>query len=205
LSYNVVSRTGRGWLAWPGRDENDERIDIEDMTDKFEIRESVPRDLASIEELYPRAFPVEDLLPLVRELLREEQTVLSLVGIAERDPVGHGMFTLCGIAGSGGKAALLGPLAVDPAWQGQGLGKALVQTGLRLLEDAGTQQIFVLGDPAFYGRFGFKRDDGVAPPYALPEMWLDAWQSIRLESSGPALRGKLSVPQAWRRQALWAP
>jgi len=174
------------------------------MIDKIEIRESLPNDVALIEKLYPRAFPDEDLLPLVMELLREEPIVLSLVGIADNDLVGHVIFTTCSIAGRTDKVALLGPLAVAPAWQRQGIGSAIVRTGLRRLENAGMSQVYVLGDPAYYKRFGFEPDDGVAPPYPLAEEWRGAWQSLSLGSSKPDLHGKLSVPQPWRQHALWA-
>lgn len=174
------------------------------MIDKIEIRESLPTDVASIEELYPKAFPDEDLLPVVRELLREESIVLSLVGITDKTLVGHVMFTTCSIAGTTDRVALLAPLAVAPAWQRQGVGGALVRAGLRRLQDAGTNQVYVLGDPAYYQRFGFEPDGDVAPPYPLPEEWRDAWQSLSLRGTKPPPHGKLSVPQPWRQQALWA-
>ncbi len=175
------------------------------MIDKIQIRESLPYDVRSIEELYPNAFPDEDLLPLVRELLREELIVLSLVAIADEALAGHVMFTTCGIAGRTEKVALLGPLAVAPAWQRRGIGGALVRAGLQRLENARTSQVYVLGDPAYYRRFGFEPDDGVTPPYPLPEAWRAAWQTLSLGRHEPPLRGKLSVPQPWRRHALWAP
>lgn len=180
-------------------------FDDEDMIDKTEIRESLPNDVTLIEKLYPNAFPDEDLLPLVRELLREEQIVLSLVGIADKALVGHVIFTTCSIAGRTDKVALLGPLAVAPAWQRQGIGSAIIRSGLRRLENAGTNQVYVLGDPAQYRRFGFEADDGVTPPYPLPEEWRGAWQSLSLRGKKPPLHGKLSVPQPWRQHALWAP
>ena len=65
--------------------------------ERIEIRESVPGDLAAIELLYPEAFPEEDLLPLVRELLEETAVVFSLVGIVESSVVGNGIFTTCGV------------------------------------------------------------------------------------------------------------
>ncbi|MDJ0945758.1 MAG: N-acetyltransferase [Kiloniellales bacterium] len=175
------------------------------MIDKLEIRDCLPDDVTSIEGLYPDAFPDEDLLPLVRELLRDGPVVLSLVGIADKALVGHVIFTACGIAGSTDKVALLGPLAIAPAWQRQGIGSALLRAGLRRLENAGTTQVYVLGDPAYYGRFGFEPDHGVAPPYPLPEEWQGAWQSLNLRGDAPPRHGKLSVPHPWRRPALWAP
>lgn len=175
------------------------------MIDRIEIRESQPNDVAAIERLYPDAFPDEDLLPLVRELLREDSVVLSLVGISDRALVGHVIFTTCSIAGRTDTVALLGPLAVAPDRQRQGIGSAIVRAGLRRLENAGTRHVYVLGDPAYYGRFGFEPDHAVSPPYPLPEEWQGAWQSLGLRDSGPPLRGKLSVPRPWRRPALWAP
>ena len=174
------------------------------MIDKLEIRESRPNDLTLIEKLYPAAFPDEDLLPLVGELLNEEPIVLSLVGIADKALVGHVIFATCSIVGRADKVVLLGPLAVAPAWQRQGIGSAIAGEGLRRSKNAGMNRAFVLGDPAYYGRFGFEPDDGVTPPYALPEEWRNAWQSLSLHGDKQPLHGKLSVPQPWRHQSLWA-
>jgi putative acetyltransferase len=165
----------------------------------------VPGDLISIEVLYPDAFPDEDLLPLVRDLLQDARVALSLVGIIGSSLVGHVIFTTCGVAGSSDKAALLGPLAVTSAWQRQGIGSAIIRAGLQQLENASVTQVYVLGDPAFYGRFGFVPETRVAPPYLLPAEWRGAWQSTSLGSVKPPLRGKLSVPQPWLQPALWAP
>ena len=174
------------------------------MTETIEIRESMRGDVAALEALYPAAFPDEDLLPLVKDLL-EEPGVLSLVGIVEEAPAGHVIFTTCGIAGWTGTVALLGPLAVDPTRQRQGVGSAIVRAGVQAMEKAGASRTYVLGDPAYYGRFGFKPDDAVAPPYPLPEAWRSAWQSLGLGGDTPPPRGTLTVPQPWRRPALWAP
>lgn len=175
------------------------------MTDKIEIRESRPGDVAAIERLYPDAFPDEDLLPLVRELLREGPAVLSLVAMAGEVLAGHVIFTTCGLAGRPDKLALLGPLAVVPARQRQGIGSAILRAGLQRLVKAGTKRVYVLGDPAYYGRFGFEPEDDVTLPYPLPEEWQGAWQSLSLRGDQPPLQGALSVPQPWRRPALWAP
>lgn len=175
------------------------------MIDKLEIRESRPNDIVLIEKLYPEAFPDEDLLPVVRALLKEAPTVVSLVGIADKVLAGHVMFTPCSLSRRDDKVALLAPLAVAASWQRRGVGGAIVNAGLQRLENDGVALAFVLGDPAYYGRFGFAPDDNIAPPYPLPEEWRGAWQSLSLRSDTPPLSGKLSVPQPWRRQALWAP
>ena len=174
------------------------------MTDSLEIRESLPDDRALIEALYPDAFPDEDLLPLVRDLLREASITLSLVGMMNASLVGHIVFTRCGVAESSERVALLGPLAVPPSRQRQGIGSALVRTGLERQACAGVRQVFVLGDPVYYGRFGFMPEFDVAPPYSLPTEWRGAWRSINLAEAEPTCRGELAVPNPWQQPALWA-
>jgi putative acetyltransferase len=164
-------------------------------------------DLAAIEVLYQDAFPDEDLVPLVRALLANRDDVLSLVTRDRNgeDVTGHGAFTHCGIVGAEDRVALLGPLAVASARQGQGIGEALIRDGLRRLGEAGVQRVFVLGDPAYYGRFGFTTEPNVRPPHPLPEEWREAWQSISLNETKPSEPGTLSVPAPWRQPALWGP
>jgi len=172
---------------------------------EIKIRRHLPVDVRSIEDLYPAAFPDEDLLPLVRELLRDGQPVLSLVAIADRVLAGHVAFTMCGINKQPGELALMAPLAVAPDMQEQGIGSALVRDGLQRLSTENVVQVHTLGDPAYYERFGFRPEEGVAPPYPIPGEWRIAWQSIRLREGGSALRGELSLPRFWLQPALWAP
>lgn len=173
------------------------------MGDSLEVRESVFDDMVAIEALYPKAFPDEDLLPLVKELLRAEPFVLSLVGALGPSLVGHIIFTRCSVPECSGNAALVGPLAVAPAFQRQGIGSALIRAGLLEQERAGATQVYVLGDPAYYGRFAFEQELLVTPPYPLPEEWQGAWQSLSLTKTEPPCHGELSVPQPWQKPALW--
>ena len=69
--------------------------------DDLEIRESRADDLGSIETLYRAAFPDEDLVPLVRDLLDAGPAVLSLVGIRGSSLVAHIAFTFCTVGESG--------------------------------------------------------------------------------------------------------
>jgi putative acetyltransferase len=177
----------------------------EPMTGSIEIRASVNGDLPAIEMLYPDVFPNEDLLPLVIALLQEVTKMLSLVGTVGETLVGHVIFTTCGCAGTSSKVALLGPLAVATAWQNQGIGSAIVRDGLQRLENAGVTHVYVLGDPAYYSRFGFVPETRVAPPYPLPAEWKGAWQSIGLGNAEALRHGELLVPQPWLQPALWAP
>lgn len=175
------------------------------MTDRLEIRESTQGDSGAIESLYPEAFPDEDLLPLVRDLLRNASIATSLVAVVDSRIAGHGIFTKCGVEGSDLGVALLGPLAVAPTRQRRGIGSAIVRDGLGRMEGMGLNPVFVLGDPAYYARLGFLPERLVEPPYDLPAEWDGAWQSRRkvgMSAPGP---GKLAVPRQWRPRALWVP
>jgi putative acetyltransferase len=174
------------------------------MTGDLVMRAYRPQDAGAVAALYPLAFPDEDLVPLVRNLL-EGPDIVSLVAISGAALAGHVIFSKCGVGTKTDGAALLGPLAVSPDRQRQGVGGALIRAGLRQLEGDGVHLVCVLGDPAYYGRFGFQRETEVTPPYPLPEAWDSAWQSLHLGSQKQSLKGKLSVPEPWRRPALWAP
>jgi putative acetyltransferase len=175
------------------------------MSEETALRESTSDDIADLLSLYRNAFPNEDLVPLVRSLLTDAVSILSLV--AERDGklVGHIIFTDCSVSARTERVVLLGPLVVAAHLQKSGIGSALICEGLQRLKAEGAAQVFVLGDPAYYGRFGFVANRTVVTPYPLPVEWLSAWQSLRLNDLVDELQGNLSVPQAWNQPALWSP
>ncbi|MEO1282870.1 MAG: N-acetyltransferase [Pseudomonadota bacterium] len=175
------------------------------MVDDIGIRPSTPNDFSDLVQLYPAAFPCEDLLPLVMDLLQGENSVISRVALNGSDLVGHIAFTPCHVGEDSVKTALLAPLAVEPAWQRKGVGSALMRAGLQELKDDGFAGVFVLGDPTYYVRFGFRPEYDVKPPYALPAEWREAWQCQRLGDAGAAPRGELSLPDVWLRPELWMP
>ncbi len=172
----------------------------------FDIRTSAPGDLASIEALYADAFPDEDLVPLVRDLLDAPTGVLSRVAEHDGRIVGHICLTSATIGDCRRCVALLGPLAVDAASQRQGIGAALVRDSVSRLSEQGAAWLCVLGDPAYYGRFGFEAETAIEPPYPLAPQWRSAWQSLPL---GPAPQippsGRLVMPAIWMRPSLWTP
>lgn len=175
------------------------------MLEEIEIRESQKEDWTSLEKLYPDAFPDEELRPLVRVLIQDDMTALSLVAMTEQTVAGHVIFTHCSVAGNLDKGALLGPLVVSPALQKQGIGTALVRDGFERLVMAGINQVYVLGDPAYYQQFGFEPETDVSPPYPLADAWRAAWQSVNLQNPDRSIAGTLSVSQPWLQPALWMP
>lgn len=169
------------------------------------IRQSTAADLGALEEIYPLAFPDENLFPVVRDLFREDAQVLSLCALDGGAIAGHVGFTFCHVEAQAPAVALLAPLCVAPHWQKQGIGTALVNEGLKRLSTLGVPKALVLGDPAYYGRFGFAQEDDIAPPYPVPDEWRAGWQSLDLNDDGKTLSGALGVPGIWNDPTLWQP
>jgi predicted N-acetyltransferase YhbS len=80
---------------------------------------------------------------------------LCLTGWADDRLAGSIRFTALRIGGQPG-ALLLGPLAVDPDFAGQGCGRALIARGLEAARAAGYRLVLLVGDLAYFGKFGFK-------------------------------------------------
>jgi len=173
--------------------------------DRWKIRRTVAEDLPEILALYPKVFPDEDLRPVVSNLLRGEAAIISLVACNEAAIIGHVIFTLFDDRDEAAAGALLGPLGVMAEYQGEGVGGALVKEGFRQLAELGVRQVFVLGDPAYYGRFGFDAEPNVLPPYELPAEWTGAWQSLLLLGQVPLTAGPCTLPEAWMERSLWGP
>jgi putative acetyltransferase len=121
------------------------------------IRPETSADIDAIRDIIRQAFGQEEESRLV-DLLREGGYArLSLVATIDNDVVGHVMFSELSIATDNDAfpALALAPLAVTPAHQRRGIGSQLVREGLAACEDLGHRIVIVLGDPAFYSRFGF--------------------------------------------------
>lgn len=114
-----------------------------------------------VDTLYAAAFSEEDLAALVSALLALDAGVISVTARAHGALIGHGLLSLCGVEG-GGQAALLGPLAVSPGHQRRGVGGALIKAGVERARGSGASHVLVLGDPAYYGRFGFEPEHRIA-------------------------------------------
>lgn len=136
------------------------------------IRPATGGDVAAIDALLRRAFPAPDEARLVQRLCIDGDMVLTLVADDEETGALAGMVAFSRmavvIAGKPIAAVALAPLAVEAGYRRQGIGEALVQAGIAHLTDAGAMIAFVLGDPAYYGRFGFATEwaRGFASPYA---------------------------------------
>ncbi len=174
------------------------------MIQNLQIRKSCSKDMPSIRALYTKAFPDEDLLPLIGELLDNRDDILSLVGIINSSIISHVAFTICDIEATPHKVALLAPLCVTSSHQKNGIGIAIVKNGFEQIKAQQITCALVLGDPTYYSRLGFTTEKLISPPYPLPEEWSEAWQSIQLIKNTDSPNGKLHVPAPWRRPELWS-
>jgi len=87
----------------------------------------------------------------------------------------------------------LAPVAVMPGRQRLGIGGALIRKGYRLLAAKGFSIIFVLGDPAYYARFGYDR--AAAMPFESDHVG-PRFTALRLNESAPR-GGKVRYPAAF--------
>ncbi|MCK5769819.1 N-acetyltransferase [Algiphilus sp.] len=107
---------------------------------------------------------------IVIALRRAGALSVSLVAEVDGDVVGHVAFSPVTVSDGSAHWYGLGPVSVLPAHRNAGIGAALVEAGLAALRDRGAAGCVVLGEPGYYGRFGFEcRPDcvleGVPPEY----------------------------------------
>jgi putative acetyltransferase len=121
------------------------------------IRAATPRDREAIRKVEEHAFGQPAEAGLVDALVAAGDTVVELVAEDEGQVVGHILFSRILVKGKSEEfpAVALAPLAVVPSFHGTGIGGALVREGHVRLKEAGEALSVVLGDPAYYGRFGY--------------------------------------------------
>lgn len=132
------------------------------------IRDATRADAVAISALHNAAFGGGAEARLVAALEADGDTIVSLVTEIEGAIVGHVLYSRMTVEADGKilPAAGLAPVGVFPHYQRLGLGSMLIRDGLARLSSLGIRIVFVLGDPAYYERFGFSAN--LAAPYASP-------------------------------------
>ncbi len=143
----------------------------------IEIRGEEAADRARIREVTELAFRGaahtcwrEHLL--VDELREAGALTLSLVAVSELGIVGHVAASRVTVSESTGEWFGIGPISVLPRCQRQGIGSRLMEAALSQLRAWGARGCVLVGDPGFYGRFGFQSDPSVVVPGVPPEVSL---------------------------------
>lgn len=174
------------------------------------IRREHPRDHDAVRAVHLAAFirdPVsgsvrapEDVVEarLVDELREDAGFLPDLSLVAELDDVvtGHVIVTRGWLEPVGAPVLGLGPLGVLPEAQGIGVGTALVHAVLAVAEAAGETLVTLLGEPAYYRRFGFRAAEelGVTSPVPL---WGRHFQARWL--AGPRTGGTFRYTEPFAR------
>ncbi len=142
------------------------------------IRGECPEDIPQITRVTEQAFcghPHSDWTEhlIILALRRAGALSVSLVAELDSQIVGHIAFSPVRCSDASPDWYGLGPVAVAPPMQRTGIGNSLVAQGLEALRSLGAQGCVVLGDPEYYGRFGFKsRPDCLFP--GLPPEYFQA-------------------------------
>jgi putative acetyltransferase len=106
---------------------------------------------------------------IVERLRGANALTVSLVAEEDGAILGHVVISPVTIDGRPGRWFGLGPVAVSPARQRDGIGAGLIRDGLDQLKANGAAGCVVLGEPAYYGRFGFLADDRLTYPGPPPQ------------------------------------
>ncbi|GAA1238449.1 N-acetyltransferase [Kitasatospora nipponensis] len=162
---------------------------------ELRIRVEEPADAPATRRVHMAAFPGPEEADLVDALRADPCWLpeLSLVAVDEGGlVVAHVLMTRLRVGD--GAALALAPVAVAPEWQRRGVGEQVVRAALAAAEGAGEQLVVVLGDPAYYGRFGFgpAAGHGVSGPYEVPD---EVFQVLTLPAYDGTPRGHCAYPE----------
>ena len=143
------------------------------------IRTAQAADRNAIHVVVERAFGQPLEADLVDRLATDGNVVLELVAEKDGGIVGHVLFSRLTVEGDGAPfaAVALAPLGVDPDAQRTGIGALLVEEAHRRLQADGEKLSVVLGDPAYYSRFGYRREpaEGFSSDYQCYALQALAW------------------------------
>jgi putative acetyltransferase len=160
------------------------------------VRAETPDDHADIRRIVDEAFGDTITGDIVDGIRASDRFVpgLSLVAVSERQSLGHVISSYVDLVPGTRRVLQVGPLAVVPSHQRQGIGSALMHETIRIADERGEPLLLIEGSPVYYGRFGFARADeqGIEMP---PESHGPQFFMIRpLRAYDPTLRGRAVYP-----------
>lgn len=151
------------------------------------IRNEAPADAQAIEAVTAAAFLEAEHSShteqfIVNALRRADQLSVSLVAEDAGQVIGHVAISPVRISDGSSDWYGLGPVSVDPGHQAHGIGTRLVNEALAALRGMGAAGCVVLGDPAYYGRFGFE----AKPELAYPGVPAQYFQALLMTGAMPS-------------------
>jgi HAD superfamily hydrolase (TIGR01509 family) len=162
---------------------------LKNLGETLDIRPEMPADLDDIRAVNRAAFSGPDEAALV-DLARERgNATLSLVAVNDGRLLGHILFSPLSLEASGPRGLALGPVAVLPERQRAGIGSRLIRAGLDAARGLGYDYVVLLGNPAYYSRFGFRaaRTFGLSGDYGDG----DEFQAVELRPGALAGGGRV--------------
>ena len=141
---------------------------------RMEIRTERPGEEQAISALITKAFELAEHrdgteAQIVERLRDAGALAISLVAEEGGELVGQVAFSPVTIDGADRGWFGLGPVAVRPDRQRNGTGSRMIREGLELPRQQGAAGCVLVGDPAYYGRFGFHADPKLVYPGIPPE------------------------------------
>jgi putative acetyltransferase len=160
------------------------------------IRPETEADRADIRRIIDEAFGDTVTGDIVDGIRASDRFVpdLSLIALSEGQFLGHVILSYVDIEPGGHRVLQVGPVAVIPSHQRQGIGSALMHEAVRRADARGEPLLLIEGNPRYYERFGFTRADavGIEPP---PESYGPEYFMIRpLAHYDPSVRGRAVYP-----------
>jgi predicted N-acetyltransferase YhbS len=160
------------------------------------VRTEARADRDTIVAIVDEAFGDTITSKIVKAIWETDRFVpeLSLVAVSEGQSLGHVISSYVDLVPGTRRVLQVGPLAVVPSHQRQGVGTALMQETIRIADERGEPLLLIEGDPRYYGRFGFTRADavGIEPP---PEARAPQYFMIRpLRAYDPTVQGRAVYP-----------
>lgn len=164
------------------------------------IRPETPADVASIHALTAAAFAhaahsSHTEAFIVDALRARVELTVSLVAVDESRLLGHVAVSPVSISDGSAGWFGLGPISVAPAWQGQGIGSALMDAAIDALRRQHARGCVLLGEPAYYHRFGFRAE----PALVLPGVPAGYFQALCLQP--PLPQGEVRYSPAFEATA----
>ena len=130
------------------------------MNLKFTIRNERPGDIATIAYVTEEAFKTLEISNhteqfIINALRAAGALTISLVAEMDGNVIGHIAFSPVTMSDGTSDWYGLGPVSVLPDYQGQGVGKVLIEEGLSRLNDINAKGCCLVGHPDYYKKFGF--------------------------------------------------
>jgi putative acetyltransferase len=169
---------------------------------RFLVRPESAHDHEEIARVVTAAFASPAEAKLIDSIRASAEYIAELALVATLDDavVGHVMISRCTLHSDSAAVSIvmLSPLAVDPAYHGEGVGGLLVTTVTALADARGEPLVVLEGDPGYYSRFGFRPASSHGIELPLPDWAPEAAAQVKsLTNDDPTLRGTVVYPASF--------